>query len=118
MAVLYPISGHALLSPAAVALGANLDAYAEAAERLQRLRGTRFRGDDAETAKLVVVFQVNALVSQGVTLSQVASVGRGARSITYKTDSGGKSIVLDERASALREDLGEWATTNGLGSCD
>jgi hypothetical protein len=113
MAPLYDPTGSPLLSSAAVALAGNLGAYAEAAERLQRLRGTRYRGEDAETAKLVVVFQVNGLVAQGVTLSQVASVGRGARSISYKTDAGGKTIFLDERASELREQLDDWPVLRG-----
>jgi hypothetical protein len=114
MAALYSPAGSPLLSTNAQALSADvLDAFAEAAERLQRLRGTRFLGEDAETAKLVVVYQVNALVGQGLTLSQVASVGRGSRSVSYKTDSGGRAIYLDERASQLREDLGAWPTVRG-----
>jgi hypothetical protein len=113
MAALYSPAGHLLLSTAAQALGASLDAFAEAAERLQRLRGTRFRGEDAATATLIVVYQVNSMVAQGLTLSQVASVGRGARSVSYKVDSGGKAIILDERATQLREDLGTWPTVRG-----
>lgn len=109
MAAIYNVGGHGQLSTAALALNpAQLNAAAEAAERMQDLRVERFSGDNLETAKLVVVYQINSMLAQGAVLSQVASVGRGARSISYRLDSGGKAIVLDERASQLRDDLRAW----------
>lgn len=111
MTAFYSVLGHSQLSAAAATLaGPALDAIAEAAERLQDLRTCkRYRGDQAETAKLVVVYQINKMLAEGAVLSPVASVGRGARSVSYRVESSGRSFTLDERASLLREDLREWA---------
>lgn len=112
MAPIYTITGHTQLSAAALALEPPaLLELAEAAERMQDLRDRceRYTGDAAETAKLVVVYQINKMLAEGAVLSQVASVGRGARSVSYRIEASGRAFTLDERASLLREDLRGWS---------
>jgi hypothetical protein len=100
----YPITAHLLLSAAAAALAPDmLAAVTVASERIHELRTAEFSGEEAETAKLVNVYQVNRWLADGaVTVgSNVASIGRGARSISYVVQTNG-------RASELRDTLGSW----------
>jgi hypothetical protein len=121
MAPRYDITTHPLLSAAAAALFAAspavFAAQVEAAEHLQDLVAPEpFYSTDpnAAKAKLILVYQVNSQIATGAVLSPVSSVGRGARSVSFRTGAMNQAPTADARATELRDDLRTWVAGGAL----
>ena len=86
MAMLYDITGHALLSPEAAQLGGSeLETYARAAEvLLGLLKIPLFTGDYALRAADAVALQVSYLVESGIEAFILSDQWRGARRSVYR----------------------------------
>lgn len=105
MAATYYDPAVALLSPAAVALGAALDDYADVATDVLGLWATNFSGESHERAERAVALQVNHMVAQQDAVGSIRSITRGKRSVTYATSQAGKLFELDGAAQAIADNL-------------
>lgn len=102
MAVTIDVTGHAMLSDAAKALGDALPAHNEIAERLLGLDGTRMSGSNLDTARFAVALQVNLQAVTTPDAILLAAETRGPISKTYRGGSSGAApMQIDPRAAAL-----------------
>jgi hypothetical protein len=106
---LYPVAGHALLSPAAARLGeAELNAQTLISERLLGLAGTSLTDDDALEAANANALQVSYQVAMPPEQAIVLTETRGARTVTYRGGTGaGLSFVYAQAQAIVDAILGE-----------
>ena len=124
MAATYDITSHPLLSDNAKALlnddAGVFDAVVAAAERTLNLHGTSFSGEDAEDAKLAVLYQTNYEMEQTPESTVMQRVERAERTFYYKSNLSSvhptaKKIanrLLEEDEESSASSLNKYASTS------